>query len=206
MSDEDDKVIDLFNRTPDVDATAEWEPPDGYDEVALAHGMPRFGTDDFTAWLDGPQPERAGPGRSEEWKWWMKCRQARTGRKGGRPKKVEVDEKEVVALATQQAADKLTAELVTAATLAMPHRAKAVTALVNMLESKDEGKRLQAAKLLLEITDGKPAATLIERQDGPKVIEYRTVALMAEVAPFRLGAGVDSPGDAIATALEPLDE
>ena len=174
----DDQAAEEFNAVPDV------ELPDELRELA----------DEFP--FDGPPP----PSRHPMWAKWMGHRRRLTGRLGGRPPKAKaVDEMTatIVAAAEEIAALELADKLVVAATLAQPHRAKAIAVLVVQMDSKDESIAQRAAIKLLEITDGKPAQTIIEKQDGITVIEYRTSALIPEFVP---GAGLESPGDAAALA------
>ncbi len=197
---DDDNVIDLFNA---IGEQPEWEPPDGYHDAAVELGLPTFGSDDFNVWLNGSAPGREGKGRSAEWSWWMKCRQARSGKKGGRPPAPPaVTPEEVMERALEIAAGQVADEMVKAAKLLEPYKAAAVAVLASMLHSKDSSEKKFAVKTILEMTDGKPAQTVIEKQDGPRIIRYETVALHGILpAAFVPGAGIDSPGDRAALEL-----
>lgn len=207
VRDGDEEAVAEFNLRNQAADGFGWDPPDGYVDAAPDLGLPPFGSDDFTVWLDGPQPDRKT--RLEDWKWWMKCRQKRSGKMGGRPvqaKPTDVKAADVIAKATDKAAEALADEMVKAAKLLEPFKAAAVAKLVSMMDSKDGNDRRFAVKTILEITDGKPAQTVIERQDGPRVIRYETTALMPELPTFVPGAGVDSPGDEISRAMAPLED
>lgn len=100
-------------------------------------------------------------------------------KKGGRPKKVRLTAEEVREKALEMAAE----ELLAAQQLLQPHREAAIARLIGQIESTDENVAQRAIKLLLEITDGKPAQTIIEKQDGPKRIIFETAAFAPDYGP-----------------------
>ena len=108
-------------------------------------------------------------------------------KKGGRPRKREPVTSEEV---RERAREESSCEQRSVRELLAPYRADAVSVLVSQLHARNENVAQRAARVLLEFTDGRPAQTIVEKQDAPKRIIFETAALLTDAAPtFVPGAG-----------------
>lgn len=166
--------------------------------------LPDPGTAAFEEWRDGPAP----PKGDSTWKFWMHARRARDVAAGapqgnqGSPRKRRplLTAEEIKERALELAAGKVAEDLLKASHLLAPLREDAVAMLALMLNGSDATNKRFAIKTILEFADGKPAQTIVnEGGDKPVRVVYET-GVLSPLPPFVPGAGIESPGDAIALA------
>lgn len=173
--------------------------------------LPKPGTQAYRTWSEGPSPDRKDP----SWKYWMQARRAAqviAGSVQGRPvgrkttRKPLLTPEEIKDAALAMAAGKVAEDMLRASHMVAPHKAAAIAKTIEMLDSNDTREVQFAIKTILEYGDGKPSQTIInEGGDKPLVIRYET-GVLSTLPPFVPGAGIESPGDALALAERDDDD